>query len=340
MVRYKILFVFLFPLVVFPQKYPNTKVDSLLTLGIVEIVKQNYSAAKTIFSELDSSFPQLPLGKTYKAAVSIAKSTDYAEDYNSAEIKELLDSAKVISERLLNENESGIWNNYFMALTLGYKAYFQILKGNYLDAFVDGYRSVQYFERCKDMDSAFYESYLAIGTYKYWKSAKASSLNWLPFFNDNRKEGINLLEKAVSNSSYNKYLALNSLIWIYINEKESEKAIGTAEQALKNFPGSRFFMWGLARAYEDVDKSKAIEVYSNIRKSLSRENHLTNINNVILLHKMAMLYHKTGDLNRALKLLNKIDTIKLNRKETGRLENRLNRIRHLKTEILSSLSGR
>jgi len=339
--RYKfILTILLFPVITFPQKFPDTEIDSLLTLGISQIVNQNYGNANKTFNVLDSLHPELPLGKTYKAALLIAKSTDYAEKYNVKRINKLLDSAKVRCEALLNSNEADVWNNYFMALTLGYKAYFRILTDNYIDAFLDGYRSVQYFERCKDIEPDFYESYLAIGTYKYWKSAKASSLNWLPFFTDNRKEGIKLLEEAVRNSSYNKYLALNSLIWIYINEKNDEKAIEVAEQALKDFPGSRFFMWGLARAYEDVDIDKAINIFYRIRKSLQAESHLSNINNVILLHKIAMLNHKTGNLSESLKLLTEIENIKLNGEEKERLENRLRRVKQLKNEILQSLSGR
>jgi len=340
LVRYSFYLIFFLPLVIFPQRFPHKEIDSLLTRGITEIVKQQYDSAYEIFEEIDSLHPELPLGKTYLAAVLIAKSTDYAEKYNVNKINELLDSAKVKSERLLDKMETGLWNNYFIALTLGYRAYFKILIGNYLDAFVDGYKSVQYFERCMQIKPEFSEAYLALGTYKYWKSAKASSLNWLPFFNDDRKEGIMLLEHAVRNASYNKYLALNSLIWIYINEKNYLKAKEIAEQALNDFPGSRFFMWGLARAYEDIDKSKAIDTYSEIRNSLAAEGRLNNINNVELLHKMAMLYHKQNNLNKALKLLTAIDDIKLNGDEHERLEERLSRIKVLKKEILDKLSGR
>ncbi len=338
--RYNLYFILFFPLVVFPQRFPDHKIDSLLTRGIAEIVKQEYNSAYETFSEIDSLNPNLPFGKTYLAAVLIAKSTDYAEDYNTNKINELLDSAKVKSEILLDQNESDLWNNYFIALTLGYRAYFKILTGNYLDAFVDGYKSVQYFERCMQIKPEFSEAYLALGTYKYWKSAKASSLNWLPFFNDNRKEGINLLEHAIRNSSYNKYLALNSLIWIYINEKDYVKAKEIAEMALNDFPGSRFFMWGLARAYEDIDKNKAIKTYKEIRNSLASEKHLTNINNVELLHKMAMLYHRQNNLTESLKLLTAIDDIKLDEDELERLEERLIRIESLRKEILNKLSDR
>lgn len=343
MARYKyfsLLLLFFMPLTVLPQKFPDKKIDSLLTAGITEIVKQQYNSAYKIFTRIDSSKPDLPFGKIYRAAVLIAKSTDYAEGYNFNKINELLNSAKGKSEALLEQNEKSLWNNYFVALTLGYRAYFKILTGSYLDAFVDGYKAVQYFERCMQINPGFSEAYLALGTYKYWKSAKAKSLNWLPFFNDERKEGIKLLEHAVDNSSYNKYLALNSLIWIYINEKKFAKAKELSLTALKNFPGSRFFMWGLARAYEDIDKTKAIETYKQIQNSLAAENHLTNINNVELLHKMAMLYHRQNKLTEALKLLTAIDNIKLNGEEMQRLAERLSRIDALKKEIINKLSGR
>jgi len=338
LVRFNIILLFIASLCS-AQTYPDSKVDSLLRNGIDLIISQKYNQAKKTFKDLDQKYPEIPFGKIYLAATHIAETADYGLDPESDSIEDKLDEVVDLSERLLDNDEQNIWNNYFMALSLAYKAYFNILTGDYISAFSDGYKSVQYYERCAEIDSDFYESYLALGTYKYWKSAKTNSLSWLPFIKDNREEGIRLLKKTINNFAYNKYLALNSLVWIYIDEKEFQKAEDLSKAALKDYPNSRFFIWGLARAYEDLDTQKAINSYGEILQSLKSENKLFNINYVILNHKIAMLYYRQNKYLKALNLLNQITKVtKLNNYEKKVLNSRLIRVNELREKIKEKLN--
>jgi len=54
-------------------------------------------------------------------------------------------------------------------------------------------------------------------------------------------EGIKYLERAIQSFSYNKYLAAYSLIWIYIDYGESEKAIELGLRMLDSYQDSRSF---------------------------------------------------------------------------------------------------
>ena len=308
--------------------------DSLLRGGIENIINQKYDLAKKDFIILDKDFPKLPVGKIYIAAVEIAKSYDLAIPFKTDLINENLDEAKEMSEALIDSEEDNIWNNYFLALADGYKAYFDALTGDWLSAFGIGVTSVHLFEHCLKVDSTFYEALIATGTYKYWKSSKMEFLNWLPFVSDEREEGIKLLEEAVNNSSYNSYLAINSLIWIYIDRHEFIKAIGIAESALVRYPNSRFFKYGLARAYEDVDKQKAIQIYYEILNSFSDSEKLNHCNEIILKHIIAQQYYRLGDNKSALALCNEILSIKnLSDYELDKLGDRLDRVKSLKREL-------
>ncbi|MEJ2194653.1 MAG: hypothetical protein P8X73_07310 [Ignavibacteriaceae bacterium] len=51
-------------------------------------------------------------------------------------------------------------------------------------------------------------------------------------------------------------------MWIYVDQKEFNKAIELGETALEEFPDSRYFKRGLARAYEDVDPNRSIDLYN------------------------------------------------------------------------------
>jgi len=316
------------------QVYPDLKVDSLLKSGINNIIIQNYDYAKRDFVILEKEFPNLPLGKIYFAAVEIAKSYDLDIPFNVKIIQKKLEEAKKISEALIDKNENNIWNYYFLALANGYEAYFNALNGNWLSAFGTGVVSVNLFEKCISLNPDFYEALIAIGTYKYWKSKEMGFLDWLPFVEDQREEGIMLLEKAVKNSSYNSYLAINSLIWIYIDKEDYKKSVKLSQSVLSNYPKSRFFKFGLARALEEFDLKESIKEYYNILNSYSDSEKKNRCNEIMIKHKIAQQYEKIGEHRAALNLCNEILGIKnLTQYEHIKMDARLERVKTLKNEI-------
>jgi hypothetical protein len=329
----KIFYLLLFfQLNIFCQVYPNHSIDSTLKAGIKSIIIQNYSDAENTFLKLDRNFPDLPLGKIYLAAVKIAMSYDLGEEYDDSTIVVLLNSAIDQSELLLDKNSSGLWNKYFLSLAVGYKAYFEALNENWFTSLSDGVTSLKNFEQILESDSNFYEAQIAIGTFKYWKSRKTEFLNWLPGYTDERDEGIKLLQKSIRSAAYNTYLAINSLIWIYIDQDNFVNAKELAESALKEYPGSRFFMWGLARAYENINPEKSVEIYTKILNSLP---YLPNhYNEIILKHLIAQQYLKMGNNYMALKMCKEILSLKIpDEKIQSKLEERLKRVLEMKQEL-------
>ncbi len=314
------------------QTYPDRAVDSALKSGISQIILQDYSSAENTFRKLDHDYTQLPLGKIYLAAVKIAKSYDYGGEYDAAVIDSLLNLAQKQSQSLINADKDSPWNKYFLSLSEGYLAYFKALNGEWLNSLSAGADALADFGELASMDENFYEAYIAIGTYKYWKSRKTEFLEWIPGYDDEKDEGIILLEKSINHPSYNTYLAINSLIWIYIDQKKYYKAAELAENALKKYPGSRFFQWGLARAYEDLDPPKAISIYRKILESLPL--NLNHYNEIILKHLMAQQYTKIGENQKAIQLCNEILSIPdLNEKVRSELKARLERVKQLRTGL-------
>lgn len=339
LVRFNKIFIFILLAIsanIYSQEYPDKSVNSLLKSGIQNIINQNYPIAKTLFETLNSKYPDLPFGKIYLAATEISRSYDYSEEYNGEIISKYLNSAKNQSENLLKKNPDNIWNYYFLGLVEGYISYYEGLNGSWLISLKEGINSVSNFEECLKRNPDFVEAYSGLGTYKYWKSKKTGFLNWLPFVHDDRAEGINYLEKAVDNSSYNTYLAVNSLIWIYIDKKNFDNAVRISEKALKEYHKSRFFRWGLARAYEDIDKSKAIAIYFEILNSYPNLNNMNHYNEIVLKHLIAQQYEKMGEKSKALKLCNEILAIKnLSEYVKIKLGDRLDRVKELQSKVLN-----
>ena len=329
-----LFFSFLLNFSSYSQRYPNQEVNKLLDVGIEYLLNQNYDLAKLKFSTLEKKYPELPFGKIYLAVTEITKAFDYGEEINSEAISKNLDEALELSENLLENNPADIWNNYFVALSKGYKSYLRVLNGDWLSAISSGLSSVNYFEDCLEMDSSFYESYVALGTYKFWKSRKLEFLEWLPFFDDESENGIRYLELALGNTSYNKNLAAVSLIWIYIENKNFYRAIQIAEKELRKNPINRTLKWALARAYEDVDPRKAIEIYNDLITSYGKIPEQNYYHEITLKHIIAQQYVKMGEKREALRLCDEILlTQNLTEYVREKLADRFKRVKKLKKEL-------
>ncbi len=330
--RYKIsiLVLFFLPITV-AQSYPDQHVDFLLKKGIGYIMDQNYDEAGKTFQLLEQAYPKLPFGKLYSAAVLITKANDLAVPIETDKIEKYLEEAESIVEK--NNDKKSIWTRYFLGMVNGYRAYFFSLQGKWFSTFTDAINAVNYFENCLKIDSSFNEALISIGTYKYWKSVKAA---WIPFFADERTEGIQLLTKGIEKESYNYASGVISLLWIYIDRKKSLSAISLAEEVLKKYPNNRNFKWALARAYEDVNLSKAIELHYELLTSYASLKQVNRINEIVLKHKIAQDHERQGDYKKALLLCNEIlFKKKFTNYEKQILEERLERVIALRKKLSS-----
>jgi tetratricopeptide (TPR) repeat protein len=316
------------------QVYPDASVDSLLRTGINYIVNQDYKSASKCFNELNNKYPSLPLGKIYLAANKIAEAYDYAQEFDETFIYEKLEAAKQQSKKLEEEDNENIWNQYFFALSEGYLSYFEALNNNWFSALSSGVNSISKFEQILEADENFYEAYIAIGTFEYWKSRKLEFVNWVPFADDTKDIGIDLLIVAIDSSSYNSHLAVNSLIWIYIDQKKYADAIEVAQSALEEFPQSRTFKWGMARAYEELNPLKSIELYKEILNSYPELKNSNYVNEITLKHIIAQQYAKIGETQQAIEYCDEVLSIKnILPKILEDMSDRLERVKELKIEL-------
>lgn len=337
LVRFKIILFFFVILILTEcpaQVYPDARIDSLLRTGIHHIVNQNYKSAEQVFSILNNEYSYLPFGKIYLAANKIAEAYDYAEDFDEIYILNNLELAKEQSQKLVELDEANIWYRYFYALAEGYISYYDAIGGSWFSALSTGINSISEFDKILVEDKNFYEAYIAIGTFEYWKSRKLEFMDWLPFTSDTKKIGIDRLIVAIDSSSYNSHLAINSLIWIYIDQRKYDDAIQVAEKALSEFPQSRTFKWGLARAYEEKNSLRAIELYLNILDSYPASLKENFKNEITLKHLIAQQYAKLGDKEKALKYCDEILSMKnIPKKTVNEISGRLERVKSLKAEL-------
>ncbi|MBI5726404.1 MAG: hypothetical protein HY965_01020, partial [Ignavibacteriales bacterium] len=188
---------------------------------------------------------------------------------------------------------------YYKSLTLSYRAIAKGVAGNWISALSAGYSAKNSFEDCVKLHNGFYDAYVAIGTWKYWSSEKMEFLTWLPFVHDERSDGIAYLQKAVKGNSFHYYFASHTLARIYIFNKQAAKALPLITPLLQSFPESRFFMWDIARAYEDIDKYRAIQEYLKLLSSYQKTKLPNNARVYFIYYILAKLYNNIGDVENA-----------------------------------------
>jgi len=322
--------------IVSAQTFPDAKVDSLIRKGITLTLSAEYQEAKNTFKELEKEFPDLPAGKIFIISPHIAESSERMELEENESIGAMIDEAEIAAEKYAAKNHGSIWANYFLGVSRGYSAYYRATKHKYLSAINEGYSSVKDFEKCIEADKNFYEAYIAVGTYKYWVSAKTEFINWLPFFSDEKELGTKLLEKAVGGNSYHFHLAIYSLCWVYISRDMYSKALDLAEKALKFFPESKDFHFIKARVYSVDNPLKAAAELYKIRELFLQHGTLTTRNDLWVNFAIARNLNNGGKYSEALDRCNYILGYKPNEKYSEDLLDRIERTKELKLEILEN----
>ncbi len=326
------LFFLILSLSLFAQKHPIPEVHRLITVGLNQLTMQDFTGVQKTFTELDRRYPDIPLGKIFLAANLITKEFELNMGYSDAVILKYLNDASNQADLLLEDDESNVWNNYYKGLAEGFQAYFYALQNSWVKAFTTGLAAKRYFTRSLEIDPEFYDAFMAIGAYKFWKSEKTQAVSW--FFSDEREEGIAMLRTAIKNRTYHCFLAAHNLVWIYIHKKEYTTAYNELEPMLKLYPDSRFFKWDLARILEEIDRPRAIMVYKEILTSYKNDLRTNRCNEITLNYLLAKNYFAIGNKTLAIECMKLIPArSQLTTLEVERLGKRLDRIETLSAEI-------
>jgi tetratricopeptide (TPR) repeat protein len=282
------------------QRFPNERVHELLVEANDLGLKHHYDAELGKYQQIVELDPTSPLGYVNQAAVLQAKNMDYEVEIDGERIKSLLDKGVELARTMLKKETNNPWGFYFLGTAFGYYANYYARSRSWILAVNYAYKAKKEFERCIEADSAFYDVYAGLGTFRYWRSRKTEAFNWLPFLGDDREEGIRLIKVTIEKGLYNKYLAIHSLVWILIDAGQYAEAKSYCELALRDYPNSRFFLWALARSYEDVDFGTARELYRRVLASVRSEKTNNHYSEVVLLYIVAKLSYRMGEYATAL----------------------------------------
>ncbi len=273
---------------------------STIERGIRASIAERYDVAFAIFDSLKQNNPQHPAGHFFFAAVLQAQMTDLETQKWQDDFHDHIDQAISLARENIDQNDGAIPFRYYFGAGLSYKSLQMGREKKYLPAIKLGMAAVNELEKTMDQNPSFHDPLLGIGLYQYWRSHLTKSLSWLPFFSDQRSEGIEKIQKAAKCSEFSRWAALSSLAWIYMQEEQYERAYDYASQGYDEIP-SRFFHWPMAEAAFRQEKFPvAIDHFQKILASIQSGQEFNNhYNELVLTWKLAQAYAKMENWPKA-----------------------------------------
>lgn len=268
--------------------------------GIERTIMNDFSGAAAIFREMIASEPENPCGYFYLGATLQAEMLDL-ENYARLDTFNLLMEKTIELAKTRRENDpQDVWALFFEGSAYLYRSFMDSKRSKMWGAYRNAVRGAGRLEEAIRLDSTFYDAYLGVGSYKYWKSSKAGALTLLPFLADDREAGIAMVETAIDRGQFVKLVGRDQLAWILIDRGEMARALELARDNHLLYPESRFFLWTLAEIYYrsgqwDAALPRFQQLLEMVRM-LPENNHYNEIN--CLLH-LAEIHYQREEFERA-----------------------------------------
>ena len=289
------LIIFILPVLVcvFSQPPPfPAEVDSLILHAIDLTFHSQFDSAMISFQQLVTLYPDHPVGYFYQTATLQSKMMDYETYIWEQDFFDLADRAFDVGQARLDSGDTNPWIHYYMGSVHVYKGLYKAKSGALVPGFVNAKKGFGCLKKAVELDSTLYDAYLGIGSYDYWSGKLYKYLKWLPWISDERKNGVRFIKQAMHLGKYSYWMGLNNLAWIEYDQKNYHNAIQHFQEGLKKYPGSRFFLWGLADThYKNKTYEQAAAIYENLLDQIQNMPYNNGYNEILCRFKMVRAYY-------------------------------------------------
>lgn len=257
------------------------QVDTLILKGIDQTFSCNFDSAMSLYQEIINKYPNHPAGYFYQAAVLQSRMMDEESTYLAKNFYSLINHSIIIGERILKKEKNNAWINFYLGSCHSYKGLFMGKQGKIIPAFITAKKGINHLKKALEIDSTLYDAWLGLGNYMYWSGHFYKYLKWLPWISDRRDEGINKINLAISRGILSHWAGLNSLGWIEYNRENYSTALTLFKDGLIKYPGSRFFLWGVADClYRTGEFRQAVYYYEKLLDSITNKTSNNGYNEI------------------------------------------------------------
>ncbi len=251
------------------QNYNWDELDSQTKKALSYIANDNFTSASSLIEEIEKSKQEITTSNSLWAALYYK----LAEEYRTREFETDFDDAvkKAVTayeDKSLDKEKGDIYKAKRLQLlgsAYGYRGMYRTLKDLWASAFLDGRRGCDVLETSLALDPTLTDNKAGIGTYLYWRSAKAGVVKYLLLWGDRKKDGIEDIKLSLDKARIIKQWALGGLTRIYIEEKNWQTAIEYADKIIVDSPNDTGTLRRKAYALEKQGKKDdAIKLYENM----------------------------------------------------------------------------
>ena len=271
---------------------------------------EEFDSAQIYFDEVIRLYPDNPAGYFFKAALLQLKMMDECQYLEEKEYLSLMARTTRCAEKILREKEN-LWAQFYLGSSYTYRAVYEGFKGDYFETFKYGVKGGRLLQDIIKKDTSFYDAYLGAGTFEYFWARAARYFPVLKLVGGNANEAIRKLHIASEKSLYSGPTAKNSLVFIYGEEGDFNKADSIIDSLLSKYPDSRTFLWNKAELeFNKKNYLEAADLYNNLFSIYNSQNNKNYANLAQCKLFIGKCFYKLKEEKKAKPALKKVISFK------------------------------
>ena len=292
------------------------------------IFENRYENALKLIEKYISANPGEPAGYLLKATILNYEFIDLEDRSIENEFENAVNMTYGLASEKLKTNPGDLWAQYYLYSAQTLKGSMEAASGSFLRGIVRSRSGALGLMKIIEKDPAFYDAYLASGSYRFWKGKATGPLSGL--LNGSSQKGINEVKIAVEKGRLSGDLSRSVLIEMLLEYNPGE-AVSEALKMREKYPHSRLFLWQLGEGYKKLERfNDAEKVFSTLAASFDETTVLGIAGELRCSWKLAVLAKKVGKNDRCiyycknvLKLGKNPDVFKLQNERIGKAEKML-----------------
>lgn len=234
-----IILILIFPSLTFAQSQPAlSSSEQKALVGRDMIFHRQYDQALNYFKKIQQEEAASVLGSFGQMAIWQVRMFENYDNRFEKEYEAISAENKKIVDALLDQKNPDAWELFLASASSGLRGFYLMRKDAYFRALSEASKARKAMNRAIQIDPTFYDPYVGLGMYDYWRSVFTNRLKFLPFFKDKRKEGLEQVKLAVAKGRVAGALAEVSLAFCLHEGRNTAEAIPLLQNILKKYPES------------------------------------------------------------------------------------------------------
>lgn len=240
-----------------PERGPRLSpaAEKQLTEGIDRLYSLDYEASRAAFRKLIELEPDNPWGYLFEAGgIWWQSSQEYGLFKDTPTLQGLfeqdVEAALRKSGAYIDDKKDARTraDGYFVSgMTLGTRGQWNLMKGKWLAAYLDGKKAVKHLNRCVKLDEEYYDAYLGLGLFDYQAARFSGIIRFgaaLTGMRGDEKRGLERIQLAVDKARYANRQAAQLLANTYlVDYRDDARALPVLQKLRVLFPTSVYFVF-------------------------------------------------------------------------------------------------